>query len=159
MSNSSESSKQQPTLHEKEFFNHFFRLTLRPEELWKPLKDKFKYYKQQSYNVSKISSQISYIKKFNTVCTYLPFVGNIRAEKIEIPLIQDTIEAIYNQFETYFAEGGWRAVKNKSYKAHIQEYLLMKLCKTHLGLKIQGGLDSFILAFFYTLNYYKTCNY
>jgi hypothetical protein len=35
----------------------------------------------------------------------------------------------------------------------------MKLYKTYIGLKIQGGLDNSVLAFFYTLNYYKTCNY
>ncbi len=44
-------------------------------------------------------------------------------------------------------------------KAHMQEMTLVKLCQKFPELKSQfKSLDKFILGFFFTLNYIKTCN-
>ena len=89
----------------------------------------------------------------------MPWVEQIRAEKIDVPLIHEAIEAIYNDHEQFLGAGGWRVVKNKSVKTHLQELLLLKLYKLHSSGRVQGSLGNLVLGFFYTLNYYKTCNY
>jgi hypothetical protein len=50
-------------------------------------------------------------------------------------------------------------VKNKSNCARLQEYLLLKLGRLFSKHRSYGTLDNFVLSFFYTLNYFKTCNY
>lgn len=50
-------------------------------------------------------------------------------------------------------------MKNKSNRCKLQEYLLLKLGKLYNKHKSYGSLDNFVLSFFYTLNYFKTCNY
>lgn len=50
-------------------------------------------------------------------------------------------------------------VKNKSLVTHLQEHLLLKLWRVHSGGKLQGGIGKLVIGFFYTLNYYKSCNY
>lgn len=87
------------------------------------------------------------------------FVGALKAEKMEIVLIQQLIEEIFDDFERFFVEGGWKAVKNKSNRCKLQEYLLLKLGKLFNKHRSYGSLDNFVLSLFYTLNYFKTCNY
>lgn len=99
------------------------------------------------------------MRKFECVCSYLCFVGALKAEKMEIALIQQLIEEVFDDFERFFAEGGWKAVKNKSNRCKLQEYLLLKLGKLFGRHRAYGSLDNFVLSFFYTLNYFKTCNY
>lgn len=69
------------------------------------------------------------------------------------------MDSIFDEHEQFFGAGGWKVVKNKSIKTHVQELLLLKLWKLHNSGKVQGTLGNFLLGFFYTLNYYKTCNY
>lgn len=78
---------------------------------------------------------------------------------MEIVLIQQLIEEIFDDFERFFSDGGWKAVKNKSSKCRLQEYLLLKLGRAFSKHRQYGTLDNFVLSFFYTLNYFKTCNY
>lgn len=99
------------------------------------------------------------MRKFESVCSYVCFVGALKAEKMEIVLIQQLMEEVLDDFERFFAEGGWKAVKNKSNRCKLQEYLLLKLGKLYARHRNYGSLDNFLLSFFYTLNYFKTCNY
>lgn len=78
---------------------------------------------------------------------------------MEIALIQQLIEEVLDDFTRFFAEGGWKAVKNKSHRCRLQEYLLLKLARHFTKHRNYGTLDNFLLSFFYTLNYFKTCNY
>jgi hypothetical protein len=78
---------------------------------------------------------------------------------MEIVLIQQLIDEIFDDFEHFFVEGGWKSVKNKSNTCKLQEYLLLKLAKLFNKHRNYGSLDNFLLNFFYTLNYFKACNY
>jgi hypothetical protein len=60
------------------------------------------------------------VRKFEHVCNYLCFVGALKTEKMEIALIQQVMEEVLDDFEAFFTGGGWRAVKNKSNRCHLQ---------------------------------------
>jgi hypothetical protein len=56
------------------------------------LKEKYKGYKQQSYYTPRAISEVNFVRKFEQVCQYLCWVGALKAEKMEIVLIQQLLE-------------------------------------------------------------------
>lgn len=107
-------------LFEKEFFSFYYNPSSLPNALFPPLRDKYKAYKHQSYFNTKPIIEINYVKKFEQVCNYICYVAGLKAEKMEIILIQQLMEEIFDDFERFFVEGGWKAVKNKSNRCKLQ---------------------------------------
>lgn len=151
-------STQDAQLTYKEFFS-FFYSHQPPAILYPALRDKYKNYRQQGYNSPKPIREVNFVKKFESVCNYICFTVQTRAQKTDILLIQSVMESIYDDYQQFFMDGGWCAVKNKSIKCHLQEHLLLKLATLFVHNRSYGSLDRFVICFFYTLNYFKTCNY
>ncbi len=147
------------SVFEKDFFAFYYSPDGQSDPFYPPLRDKYRYYKQQSYHTPRPITEVNFVRKFEQVCQYLCFVGALKAEKMEIGLIHQVMEEVLGDFERFFAEGGWRAVKNKSNLCRLQEYVLVKLGRLFAKNRIYATLDNFVLSFFYTLNYFKTCNY
>ncbi len=84
-------------------------------------------------------------------------------------MIMDFISQVYQEYAIFFLKGGaYRMIFNskssedakiRKLKAHIQEMTLVKLCERFPEQKsCFKSLNRFVLGFFFTLNYIKTCN-
>lgn len=76
---------------------------------------------------------------------------------------------MYFEYEIFFQKGGaYRIISNlkpnkdpkaQQLSAHIQELTLLKLCEKFPEFRSHfKSLDRFVMGFFFTLNYIKTCN-
>ena len=90
----------------------------------------------------------------------LVYASPTTGEKVEISVVEGLIRQIYQDYLHFMSVGGWRTVANKSLSSRLQEYLLLKLARAFPAHKAAfHSLDRFVLGFFFTLNYLKTCNY
>jgi hypothetical protein len=81
----------------------------------------------------------------------------------------EVISKVYQEYEIFFEKGGaYRMIFNSKFiedskirklKAYIQEMTLVKLCEKFPEQKSNfKSLDRYVMSFFFTLNYIKTCN-
>jgi hypothetical protein len=86
------------TLLEKDFFVYYYSPEGQAEVIYPPLREKYRNYKQQSYHTARPISDVNFVRKFDQVCQYLCFVGALKAERMEIALIQQVIEEVFGDF-------------------------------------------------------------
>lgn len=85
-------------LFEKDFFVYYYSPEGQPEAIYHPLKEKYRNYRQQSYHTPRPIIDVNFVRKFDQVCQYLCFVGALKAEKMEIALIQQVMEEVLGDF-------------------------------------------------------------
>lgn len=155
-----------------DFFNNFFLINNECSVEYSTVPDKvnhqlflnwgldFKNYKSPTSNTPKSIRDYGFVKKYEVICSALPYVTSSRPEQIQTERLLSIIAQIYGCYLAFVKNGLWKA---KQHHSHLQQFTLLFLHEIYSSSDTKtkrkfGSFDKFVMNTFYTLNMLKSCN-